>query len=97
MNLESVAARRRRAGGETGLYTHPVTPGPPFPCAHVGEFVPTSGTGEAIGAGLIKFVEEKKGINMDEVRILGGDSCAANVGKFGGALTCIERMKKQNF
>ena len=52
----------------------------------VGEFVPTSGTGEAIGAGLIKFVEEKKGINMDEVRILGGDSCAANGGKCGGVL-----------
>jgi hypothetical protein len=59
----------------------------------IGELVPKDGTGESIADELTEMVQSK-GIDLDEVKILGGDSTGAITGKYIGAVSKFEQ--KQN-
>ena len=59
--------------------------------SYVGEFEPKSGSGADIGQGLIDFAEETKGIELDDLEVLGGDGCAVNTGKSNSVFSFVER------
>jgi hypothetical protein len=58
---------------------------------YIGEFVPVDGTGAELAAGIFGLFL-KKGMDINELRIVGGDSTGANTGKFIGAMACLERL-----
>ena len=59
--------------------------------SYVGEVIVDRGTGGNIGDGLTEFVENKPGLNMDDIDILGGDSTNVNVGRKTGVIAYIEK------
>ena len=65
--------------------------------SYLGEYTVERGTGEAIGDGLMEFVAQKDGLNMDDITILGGDSTNANTGKHSGAIAHIEHQTGRTF
>ena len=62
--------------------------------SYLGDFVPECGTGEAIADGLLEFIEEKDGIEISDVTILGGDSTNVNTGPKGGVFAHMEKKNK---
>jgi hypothetical protein len=62
----------------------------------VGELSPPFGTGKELAKGIIGMLESK-GINVDEMYILGGDSTAANTGRFIGAMAEVEKLLGRRF
>ena len=63
----------------------------------LGSFTPKSGSGDDVGQGLLDFVEGKDGLDIDDVDVLGGDSCYGNTGKFGGVFSYVEYTTKRAF
>ena len=65
--------------------------------SYLGDFVPECGTGEAIADGLLEFIEEKDGIEISDVTILGGDSTNVNTGPKGGVFAHVEKKTNLSF
>ena len=58
---------------------------------YMGEFTPTSGSGQDVAQGLINFLQGK-GYDVAQLKCIGGDTCAGNSGRENGAWACLERL-----
>ena len=58
---------------------------------YIGEFVPKTGSGCNQCKGFVEFLQEK-GIDPEQIKILGGDSCPVNMGQYSGAFTLIDEV-----
>ena len=63
----------------------------------LGDVVVERGSGEAIADGILDFVEETPGLDIDDVSIFGGDSTNLNVGRHGGFIAVIEQRLNRPF
>ena len=64
---------------------------------YVGEFVPEGGTGDEIGQSFLDYVDGQAGLNIDDVDILGGDSCFTMTGRWGGVFSYVDCKKVAHF
>ena len=64
---------------------------------YLGEFVASEGTGEAIAEGVLDFVTNREGLDINDISILGGDSCNTNTGSKGGAIAQVEKKTGKTF
>ena len=64
---------------------------------YLGDITVEKGTGEAIADGIIDFIDKKEGLEMEEMKIFGGDSTNVNIGKNIGVIATIEKKTNLSF
>ena len=58
---------------------------------YIGEFMSETSTGEALASEMVKFIDKKPGLNIDDISSIGSDGENTNVGNQNGVISLVEK------